>query len=50
MSYREYIVAMRLVDCRQSWVEWKQDICGMSEREAIKASIDPEWGYAPQTK
>ena len=47
MSYEEYIKKLNLKNCRQSWKEWKMDICGMSEKEAIKASIDVEWGYKP---
>lgn len=45
VPYKEYINLTSREDNRQSWVDWKIEICGMSEDEAIKASIDPEWGY-----
>ena len=47
MSYREYIAKMSLKDTRRSWIDWKMDCFGMSERQAIKAAYDPEWGYEP---
>ena len=47
MSYPEYLIAMCLKDNRHSWMDWKVDTCGMTEREALKASFEPEWGYEP---
>jgi len=49
LSYEEYIKKLNLKDCCQSWKEWKMDIFKMSEKEAIKASINKEWGYTPLT-
>ena len=47
MSYSEYLSRTKQKDSRRSWIEWKMDICGMTERQAIKAAYDPEWGYKP---
>ena len=47
MSYEEYIKVTKQKDCRQSWQDWKMDIFGMSNKEAIKLSYDKEWGYSP---
>jgi hypothetical protein len=49
MSYQEYISRMNLKDTRRSWIEWKVDMCGMTERQAIAAAYNPEWGYASIT-
>lgn len=45
MSYSDYLQATGSKDCRESWIWWKMEIFGMSERQAIKAAYDPEWGY-----
>lgn len=45
MSYVEYLEKTGLKNCRESWIDWKIDIYSMSRKEAVKASIDPEWGY-----
>ncbi len=38
MSYTEYLRKTGQKDSREAWKWWKIEICGMSEREAIKAS------------
>jgi len=38
MSYDEYLEKIGKKNCRQSWVDWKVEICGMDEAEAIQAS------------
>ena len=45
MSYATYLEKTGLKNCRESWIDWKIDIYSMSRKEAVKASIDPEWGY-----
>jgi hypothetical protein len=47
MNYAEYLMRTGLKDTRRSWIEWKMDCFSMSEREAIKAAYDSEWGYKP---
>jgi len=44
-SYKEYLQKTGKNDVRQSWVDWKIEICNMEYEEAVKASIDPEWGW-----
>lgn len=39
MSYEEYLQRTNQNDTRSAWKWWKIEVCGMSEREAIKASI-----------
>lgn len=39
MSYQEYLEKTGYKDNRTSWKWWKIEICGMTEKEAIKASI-----------
>ena len=38
MSYEEYLRKTKQSDSRESWKWWKIEVCGMSEKEAIKAS------------
>ena len=38
-SYEEYLNRTNQEDSQTAWKWWKIEICGMSEREAIKASI-----------
>lgn len=45
MSYDEYILKTCKEDNKGSWIDWKVEICGMSEIEAIRSANDPEWGY-----
>lgn len=47
LSYEEYLFDAGKKDCRRSWIEWKMDEYRMSEKEAIKAVDDPEWGWQP---
>jgi hypothetical protein len=44
-SYKEYLERSGKEDTRKSWIQWKIDICGMSEKEATIAGYDPEWGW-----
>lgn len=46
ISYKEYIDQTRQTDSRRTWVNWKMDIFGMTEKQAIQAAYNPEWGYA----
>jgi hypothetical protein len=41
---------MGIKDSRRSWIEWKMDVCGMSEKASIKAAYDPTWGYTPSAR
>ena len=45
MNYDEYLQKTKKEDNKQSWIDWKFEICGMSYTEAVKAANDPEWGY-----
>jgi len=45
MSYADYLEKTKKEDNRNSWIDWKTEICGMSYTEAYKASYDPDWGY-----
>ena len=47
ITYPEYLKKTGQKDGRISWKSWKMDVFGMSEREAIKAAYDPEWGWSP---
>jgi hypothetical protein len=47
MSYQEYLSRTGQKDSRTAWKWWKIETCGMSEKQAIKAAYDPEWGYKP---
>ena len=38
MSYAEYLEKTKQKDTREAWKWWKIECCGMSEKEAIKAS------------
>ena len=38
-SYEEYLNRTKQEDSRTAWKWWKIEVCGMSEKEAIKASI-----------
>lgn len=38
-SYEEYLKRTNQKDTREAWKWWKIEVCGMSETEAIKASI-----------
>ena len=38
-SYEEYLKRTNQKDTRESWKWWKIEVCGMSETEAIRASI-----------
>lgn len=38
LSYEEYLKATNQKDSRSGWKWWKIEVCGMSEKEAIKAS------------
>ena len=38
-SYEEYLNRTNQEDSRAAWKWWKIKVCGMSEKEAIKASI-----------
>jgi hypothetical protein len=49
MSYQEYLTRTGQKDNRHTWIDWKMDVYGMTERQAIKAAYDPEWGYKPIT-
>lgn len=46
-SYEEYLQRTKQKDSRNTWKWWKIEVCGMSEKEAIKASITE---YKPVTK
>ena len=39
MSYEEYLEKTGQQDSRAAWKWWKIEVCGMSLKEAIKASI-----------
>lgn len=39
-SYEDYLIRTHQKDSRTSWKWWKIEDCGMSEKEAIKASIE----------
>ena len=39
-SYEEYLIRTNQKDCRSAWKWWKIEVYGMSEREAIKASME----------
>lgn len=39
-SYEEYLKESGQKDCRSAWKWWKIVCCGMSEKEAIKASYN----------
>jgi len=47
MSYQEYLNRTGQKDSLTAWKWWKIEVCGMSEKQAIKAAHDPEWGYKP---
>ncbi|WP_206459407.1 hypothetical protein [Anaerovorax sp. IOR16] len=44
-SYKEYLQKTGKKDSRESWIDWKVEICGMDYEEARIASIDPDWGW-----
>jgi hypothetical protein len=46
-SYAEYIATTGKNDSRESWIDWKVVVCGMSRREATKAAHEPGWGWEP---
>lgn len=39
MGYEEYLIKTNQSDSRTTWKWWKIEICGMSEKDAIKASV-----------
>lgn len=39
ISYEEYLKLNGYNDTRTNWKWWKIEVCGMSEKEAIKASV-----------
>ena len=39
ISYEEYLKKTGQKDSRNSWKWWKIECCGMSEKEAVKASL-----------
>ena len=45
MSYGEYLQKTEKQDCRESWIDWKTEVCGMDYMKARKSSNDSEWGY-----
>ena len=45
MNYAKYLEESNQPDCRRAWINWKIEVFHMSEKEAIAASINPEWGY-----
>lgn len=45
MSYNEYLTKTGKEDNKQSWIDWKVEVCGMRYMEAVRASNDPDWGY-----
>jgi len=47
ISYEQYLKRNNLEDTRYNWKWWKIQECGMSEREAIKASLSE---YEPLSK
>jgi hypothetical protein len=47
MSYPDYLKTTKQTDSRRMWKEWKIDVCGMSEKQAIKMSYSD---YEPLTK
>lgn len=50
-SYEEYLKVTKQKDCKESWIDWKVECCGMSYQEAYKASSDTYgWGYEPILK
>ena len=46
-SYEDYLKRTNQKDSRSAWKWWKIEVCGMSEKEAIKASITE---YEPISK
>ena len=50
INYGEYLEKTNKKDCRESWVDWKTEIHGMTYMDARKASYDPEWGYKKITE
>lgn len=42
MSYEEYLEKTNQKDSRTAWKYWKIEVCGMTEKEAIKASVNYE--------
>ena len=38
MSYEEYLAKTKQKDTREAWKWWKIEVCGMSEKEAIRAA------------
>lgn len=47
ISYEEYLSKTNKQDKRESWIDWKTEICGLRLDEATKAAYDPEWGFEP---
>lgn len=47
LSYSEFLVKYGWRDTRDNWILWKMVEHRMTEREAIKAADDPEWGWTP---
>ena len=47
MSYEEYLKQTQQRDSFNAWKWWKIDVCGMTERQAIKAGLDKDFGYKP---
>ena len=45
MSYEEYLAKTQKEDNKESWIDWKFEICGMSYLEAIREANDPDCGY-----
>lgn len=45
ISYEEYLAKTGKEDCKESWIDWKIDVCNMPYMEAVRAANDPEWGY-----
>lgn len=45
MSYEDFLKETKKEDNRESWIDWKTDVCGMSYLAARRAAYDPEWGY-----
>lgn len=46
-SYKDFLILTDRKDSINAWIDWKIIVCKMNEKEAIKASIDPIWGYKP---
>ena len=40
MSYKEYLEKTGQKDSPTAWKWWKIEVCGMSEKQAIKAYIE----------